>query len=347
MKFLDQARVYIRSGNGGAGAVSFRREKFIQFGGPDGGDGGNGGDVWVECVNGLNTLIDYRYQQHFKAKTGVHGMGKNRSGARGADVVLKVPLGTQVLEEDNETLIADLTEIGQRVLIAKGGNGGFGNARFKSSTNQSPRRANPGEDGIEKAVWLRLKLIADAGLLGLPNAGKSSFLASVTAAKPKIADYPFTTIHPNLGVVRMDGRECVLADIPGLIEGAHEGAGIGVRFLGHVERCRVLLHLVDGTSESVVQDYKTVCDELIAYGGGLAEKTTYVVLNKIDAMTDEEIQQRSAALQEASGSDIMQMSGATGQGVDEVLRAVFSMIEQDRAREEAPETEETDWSPVA
>tara|TARA_R110000868_G_scaffold39683_5_gene137959 strand:+ start:509 stop:1552 length:1044 start_codon:yes stop_codon:yes gene_type:complete len=347
MKFLDQARVYIRSGNGGAGAVSFRREKFIQFGGPDGGDGGNGGDVWVECVNGLNTLIDYRYQQHFKGKTGVHGMGKNRSGARGADVVLKVPLGTQVLEEDNETLIADLTEIGQRVLIAKGGNGGFGNARFKSSTNQSPRRANPGEDGIEKAVWLRLKLIADAGLLGLPNAGKSSFLASVTAAKPKIADYPFTTIHPNLGVVRMDGRECVLADIPGLIEGAHEGAGIGVRFLGHVERCRVLLHLVDGTSESVVQDYKTVCDELIAYGGGLAEKTTYVVLNKIDAMTDEEIQQRSAALQEASGSDIMQMSGATGQGVDEVLRAVFSMIEQDRAREEAPETEETDWSPVA
>ncbi len=318
MKFLDQARVYIRSGNGGAGAVSFRREKFIQFGGPDGGDGGNGGDVWVECVNGLNTLIDYRYQQHFKGKTGVHGMGKNRSGARGADVVLKVPLGTQVLEEDNETLIADLTEIGQRVLIAKGGNGGFGNARFKSSTNQSPRRANPGEDGIEKAVWLRLKLIADAGLLGLPNAGKSSFLASVTAAKPKIADYPFTTIHPNLGVVRMDGRECVLADIPGLIEGAHEGAGIGVRFLGHVERCRVLLHLVDGTSETVVQDYKTVCDELIAYGGGLAEKTTYVVLNKIDAMTDEEIQQRSAALQEASGSDIMQMSGATGQGVDEV-----------------------------
>nr|WP_306268822.1 GTPase ObgE [Pararhizobium sp. IMCC3301] len=347
MKFLDQARVFIRSGNGGAGAVSFRREKFIQFGGPDGGDGGKGGDVWVECVNGLNTLIDYRYQQHFKGKTGVHGMGKNRSGARGAEVVLKVPLGTQVLEEDNETLIADLTEIGQRVLIAKGGNGGFGNARFKSSTNQSPRRANPGEDGIEKAVWLRLKLIADAGLLGLPNAGKSSFLASVTAAKPKIADYPFTTIHPNLGVVRMDGRECVLADIPGLIEGAHEGAGIGVRFLGHVERCRVLLHLVDGTSENVVQDYKTVCDELIAYGGGLAEKTTYVVLNKIDAMSDEEIRERSAALREASGSDIMQMSGATGKGVDEVLRAVFSMIEQDRAREEAPEAEETDWSPVA
>ncbi|WP_306258614.1 GTPase ObgE [Pararhizobium sp. IMCC21322] len=347
MKFLDQARVFIRSGNGGAGAVSFRREKYIQFGGPDGGDGGKGGDVWVECVNGLNTLIDYRYQQHFRAKTGVHGMGKNRTGAHGADVVMKVPVGTQVLEEDNETLIADLTEIGQRVLIAKGGNGGFGNARFKSSTNQSPRRANPGEDGVEKSVWLRLKLIADAGLVGLPNAGKSSFLASVTAAKPKIADYPFTTIHPNLGVVRQDARECVLADIPGLIEGAHEGAGIGVRFLGHVERCRVLLHLVDGTSENVVLDYKTVCAELAAYGGGLAEKTTYVVLNKIDAMSDEDIQQRTAELSEASGSDVMLMSGATGEGVENVLRAVFAMIEQDRAAEQAVDEPEADWSPVA
>jgi len=347
MKFLDQARVYIRSGNGGAGAVSFRREKYIQFGGPDGGDGGRGGDVWVECVNGLNTLIDYRYQQHFRAKTGVHGMGKNRTGAHGADVVMKVPIGTQVLEEDNETLIADLTELGQRVLIAQGGNGGFGNARFKSSTNQAPRRANPGEDGIEKSVWLRLKLIADAGLVGLPNAGKSSFLASVTSAKPKIADYPFTTIHPNLGVVRQDARECVLADIPGLIEGAHEGAGIGVRFLGHVERCRVLLHLVDGTSEHVVLDYKTVCDELAAYGGGLAEKTTYVVLNKIDAMSDEDIRQRAAELSEASGSDVMLMSGATGEGVENVLRAVFSMIEADRAAEEVADEPETDWSPVS
>lgn len=347
MKFLDQARIFIRSGNGGAGAVSFRREKYIQFGGPDGGDGGKGGDVWVECVNGLNTLIDYRYQQHFKGKTGVHGMGKNRTGARGAEVVMKVPVGTQVLEEDNDTLIADLTELGQRVLIAKGGNGGFGNARFKSSTNQSPRRANPGEDGVEKAVWLRLKLIADAGLLGLPNAGKSSFLASVTAAKPKIADYPFTTIHPNLGVVRQDARECVLADIPGLIEGAHEGAGIGVRFLGHVERCRVLLHLVDGTSENVVLDYKTVCAELVAYGGGLAEKTTYVVLNKIDAMSDEDIQQRAAELSEASGSDVMLMSGATGEGVENVLRAVFSMIEEDRAAEQVADEPESEWSPVA
>lgn len=347
MKFLDQARVFIRSGNGGAGAVSFRREKYIQFGGPDGGDGGKGGDVWVECVNGLNTLIDYRYQQHFRAKTGVHGMGKNRTGAHGADVLMKVPVGTQVLEEDNETLIADLTEIGQRVLIAKGGNGGFGNARFKSSTNQSPRRANPGEDGVEKSVWLRLKLIADAGLVGLPNAGKSSFLASVTAAKPKIADYPFTTIHPNLGVVRQDARECVLADIPGLIEGAHEGAGIGVRFLGHVERCRVLLHLIDGTSENVVLDYETVCAELAAYGGGLAEKTTYVVLNKIDAMSDEDIQQRATELSEASGGDVMMMSGATGEGVENVLRAVFAMIEQDRAAEQAVDEPEADWSPVA
>lgn len=346
MKFLDQARVYIRSGNGGAGAVSFRREKYIQFGGPDGGDGGRGGDVWVECVNGLNTLIDYRYQQHFRAKTGVHGMGKNRTGAHGADVVMKVPIGTQVLEEDNETLIADLTEIGQRVLIAQGGNGGFGNARFKSSTNQAPRRANPGEDGIEKAVWLRLKLIADAGLVGLPNAGKSSFLASVTSAKPKIADYPFTTIHPNLGVVRQDARECVLADIPGLIEGAHEGAGIGVRFLGHVERCRVLLHLVDGTSEHVALDYHTVCDELAAYGGGLAEKATYVVLNKIDAMSDEDIRQRAAELSEASGSEVMLMSGATGEGVENVLRAVFSMIEADRAAEQVADEPESDWSPV-
>lgn len=347
MKFLDQARVYIRSGNGGAGCVSFRREKYIQFGGPDGGDGGKGGDVWAECVNGLNTLIDYRYQQHFRAKTGVHGMGKNRSGANGADVVLKVPVGTQILEEDNETLIADMTEVGQRVMVAKGGNGGFGNARFKSSTNQSPRRSNPGEEGFDKAIWLRLKLIADAGLVGLPNAGKSSFLASVTAAKPKIADYPFTTIHPNLGVVRQDARECVLADIPGLIEGAHEGAGIGDRFLGHIERCRVLLHLVDGVSDDVARDYKTVKGELAAYGGGLEDKKTYVVLNKTDALTDEEIKERKSALEQACGDDVMLMSGATGEGVDGVLRAVFSMIEDTRKEEELADEPDTAWSPIA
>ena len=262
MKFLDQAKIYIRSGNGGAGCVSFRREKFIEFGGPDGGNGGRGGDVVAECVDGLNTLIDYRYQQHFKAKTGGHGMGKNRTGANGASIVLKVPKGTQIFDEDNETLLADLTDLGERVVLAKGGNGGFGNLHFKSSTNRAPRHANPGLPGEELTIWLRLKLIADAGLVGLPNAGKSTFLAAVSAARPKIADYPFTTLHPQLGVVSIDGREFVLADIPGLIAGAHEGAGLGDRFLGHVERCRVLLHLVDGTCEHAGKAYKTVRQEL-------------------------------------------------------------------------------------
>lgn len=253
MKFLDQARVYIRSGDGGAGSVSFHREKFIEFGGPDGGDGGRGGDVWVEAVNGLNTLIDYRFQQHFKAETGGHGMGRNRTGAKGGEAVLKVPVGTQIFEEDNETLIVDMTKEGQRYRLAAGGNGGFGNAHFKTSTNQAPRHANPGLEGVEKWIWLRLKLIADAGLVGLPNAGKSTFLAAVTRARPKIANYPFTTLHPNLGVASVDGSEFVLADIPGLIEGAHEGVGIGDRFLGHVERNRVLLHLVSGQEEDVAK----------------------------------------------------------------------------------------------
>src|SRR5215211_4147726 len=280
MKFLDQAKIYIRSGDGGAGAVSFRREKFIEFGGPDGGDGGRGGDVWAECVDGLNTLIDYRYQQHFKAKTGGHGMGQNRAGAKGADAVLKVPAGTQILDEDGETVLADMTAVGQRVLIAKGGNGGFGNAHFTTSTNRAPRRANPGQEGRERWIWLRLKLIADAGLVGLPNAGKSTFLAAVSAAKPKIADYPFTTLHPGLGVVRADGREFVLADIPGLIEGAHKGAGLGDRFLGHVERCRVLLHLVDVSSISgrdAISDYETINRELAAYDENLASRPQLVV----------------------------------------------------------------------
>ncbi|MBL4645910.1 MAG: GTPase ObgE [Rhizobiales bacterium] len=347
MKFLDQARVYIRSGNGGAGCTSFRREKYIQFGGPDGGDGGKGGSVWAECVDGLNTLIDYRFQQHFRAQTGVHGMGRNRTGAMGNDVVMKVPVGTQVLEDDNETIIADLTEIGQRLLIAKGGNGGFGNARFKTSTNQSPQRANPGELGIEKSVWLRLKLIADAGLVGLPNAGKSSFLASVTSARPKIADYPFTTIHPNLGVVRQDARECVLADIPGLIEGAHEGAGIGDRFLGHIERCRLLLHMVDGISETVGQDYKTVLAELHAYGSGLGDKTTIVVLNKMDALTDEELTSRMQELEEAAGGrPVMAMSGATGDGVEAVMRALFDVLESSKKAEAASKEAPASWSPL-
>src|ERR687898_3684972 len=282
MKFLDQAKVYIRSGDGGAGAVSFRREKFIEFGGPDGGDGGRGGDVWVEAVDGLKTLIDYRYQQHFRAKTGVHGMGRNRTGAKGADVVLKVPAGTQIYEDDNETLICDLTEVGQRFRLAAGGNGGFGNQRFKTSVNQAPRRANPGQEGQEKTIWLRLKLIADAGLVGLPNAGKSTFLATVTSAKPKIADYPFTTLHPQLGVVRIDNREFVLADIPGLIAGAHEGAGLGDRFLGHIERCRVLLHLVDATGPHAGEAYKVVRGELEAYGHKLAGKQEIIALAKAD-----------------------------------------------------------------
>src|ERR671913_2554462 len=286
MKFLDQAKIYIRSGNGGGGAISFRREKFIEFGGPDGGDGGRGGDVWAECVEGLNTLIDYRYQQHFKAKTGGHGMGQNRAGAKAPEVVLKVPAGTQVLAEDGETVIADMTEAGQRVLLARGGNGGFGNAHFATSTNRAPRRANPGLEGDERWIWLRLKLIADAGLVGLPNAGKSTFLAVVSAARPKIADYPFTTLHPQLGVVNAQGREFVLADIPGLIEGAHEGAGLGDRFLGHVERCRVLLHLVDGTGEHAGKDYKVVRKELQAYGHGLTDKPEIVALSKADALDE-------------------------------------------------------------
>jgi GTP-binding protein len=345
MKFLDQAKVYIRSGDGGAGSLSFRREKFIEFGGPDGGDGGRGGDVVVECVDGLNTLIDYRYQQHFKARTGGHGMGKNRSGAAGSNVVLKVPKGTQVFDEDNETLLADLTEVGERAVLARGGNGGFGNAHFKSSTNQAPRRANPGLPGEERWIWLRLKLIADAGLVGLPNAGKSTFLASVSAARPKIADYPFTTLHPQLGVVAIDGREFVLADIPGLIEGAHEGAGLGDRFLGHVERCRVLLHLIDGTCEHAGKAYKTVRNELLAYGHGLAEKREIVALNKADALTPEDIKQQKARLQRAAKQTPLVLSAATGHGVPEALRALRRVI--DTAADRGNEAETTEFHPLA
>src|SRR6476660_802482 len=330
MKFLDEAKVYVRSGDGGNGCVSFRREKFIEFGGPDGGDGGRGGDVVVEVVDGLNTLIDFRYQQHFKAKTGGHGMGKNRAGARGADAVLRVPAGTQVFKEDGETLIADLTEVGQRVVIARGGNGGFGNAHFKSSTNRAPRRANPGQEGEERTIWLRLKLIADAGLVGLPNAGKSTFLAAVSAAKPKIADYPFTTLHPQLGVVRIDAREFVLADIPGLIEGAHEGVGLGDRFLGHVERCRVLLHLIDATCEHAGHAYTTVRAELEAYGHGLAEKLEIVALNKADALTPAQLKQQLGRLKRAAKSTPLVIAAATGQGVPEALRAIGDFIERNR-----------------
>src|ERR1700682_2917321 len=314
MKFLDEAKIYIRSGDGGNGCVSFRREKFIEYGGPNGGDGGNGGDVVAETVNGLNTLIDYRYQQHFTAKNGRGGMGKDRHGANGADMVLKVPVGTQIYDEDGETLLADLTELGQRVVLAHGGNGGFGNARFKSSTNRAPRHANPGQPGTELTIRLRLKLIADAGVVGLPNAGKSTLLAAVRAAKPKIADYPFTTLHPQLGVVRIDETEFVLADIPGLIAGAHEGAGLGDRFLGHVERCRVLLHLVDGTGAHGGEAYKTVRAELSAYGHGLAEKPEIVALNKADALTPAQLKEQTARLKRAAKATPLVISAATGPG---------------------------------
>ncbi|SEC21546.1 GTP-binding protein [Rhizobiales bacterium GAS188] len=347
MKFLDEAKVYIRSGDGGAGCVSFRREKFIEFGGPDGGDGGKGGDVVVECVDGLNTLIDYRYQQHFKGKTGGHGMGKNRHGANGAAAVLKVPAGTQIFAEDGETLIADLTRTGSRALIAKGGNGGFGNAYFKSSTNRAPRRANPGQTGEEMTIILRLKLIADAGLVGLPNAGKSTFLSVVTAAKPKIADYPFTTLHPGLGVVRSDGREFVLADIPGLIEGAHEGHGLGDRFLGHVERCRVLLHLVEATTEHAGKAYKTVRAELEAYGNGLSEKPEIVALSKADAVDAAELKQQAARLKRAAKRTPLILSSATHRGVEDALRALAAEVPAVRApSDEAKSLEDRSPSPA-
>ena len=345
MQFLDQAKVYVRSGDGGNGAVSFRREKFIEFGGPDGGDGGKGGDVIVECVANLNTLLDYRYKQHFKAKKGGHGMGQNRTGARGADVVLKLPPGTQIFEADGETLIADLTKPGDRVVLARGGNGGWGNARFKSSTNQAPRRANPGQPGEELTIWLRLKLIADAGLVGLPNAGKSTFLAAVSAAKPKIADYPFTTLHPNLGVVRVDSTDFVLADIPGLIEGAHEGAGIGDRFLGHVERCAVLLHLVDATLEDPAEAYGIVRGELEAYGAGLETKPEIVALAKSDAVPPDALKQKTNAFAKATGTKPLVLSAVSGEGMPPALRALAAVIKSARATRAAPEAREAGWRP--
>jgi GTPase len=345
MKFLDEAKVYIRSGDGGNGCVSFRREKFIEYGGPNGGDGGNGGDVIALAVNGLNTLIDYRYQQHFTAKNGRGGMGKDRHGATGADIILKVPIGTQIYDEDGETLLADLTEIGEQIVLARGGNGGFGNARFKTSTNRAPRNANPGQPGTELTIRLRLKLIADAGIVGLPNAGKSTFLAAVSAARPKIADYPFTTLHPQLGVVDAGGREFVLADIPGLIEGAHEGVGLGDRFLGHVERCRVLLHLVDGTGEDAGAAYKTVRDELSAYGGGLMDKPEIVALNKADAMSAAAVAEQLARLKRAAKKTPFVMSAVSGEGTPEVLRALLVVIEQARRGGAEPSALDAAWHP--
>ncbi len=346
MKFLDLAKIYVRSGSGGAGATSFRREKYIEYGGPDGGDGGRGGDVWVEAVDGLNTLIDFRYQQHFFAKNGRPGMGKQRTGRSGEDMILRVPVGTEILEDDGETVVGDLVEIGQRILLAEGGNGGWGNLHFKTSTNQAPRKANPGLPGIERTLWLRLKLIADAGLVGLPNAGKSTFLSAVSNARPKIADYPFTTLHPNLGVVRIDDREWVLADIPGLIEGASEGKGIGDRFLGHLERCSVLLHLIDATSDDVVTDHDVVVHELEAYGNDLDRRRRIVALNKVDAldanMRDERIETMRAHVQ----APVFAVSAVSGEGLPELLRALRRAIEgQGDAAEDAAEAEPQSWRP--
>lgn len=350
MKFLDQAKVFLKSGDGGPGAVAFRREKFIEFGGPDGGDGGRGGDVIIEAADGLNTLIDYRYKQHFKAQRGHHGMGSNRNGARGEDVVLRVPVGTQILDENQETVLCDLTEAGQRRVFLRGGDGGHGNAHFKTPTNRAPRKFHPGWPGQEQWVWLRLKLIADAGLLGLPNAGKSTFLAATTAAKPKIADYPFTTLAPNLGVVRAGDEEFVIADIPGLIEGAHEGHGLGDRFLGHVERSRILLHLIDGTADDVVASYRTIRNELQAYGGNLADKPEVIGLNKSDALLDEEIEEKKKALEEASGAEVMVLSGVTGDGVKQVLYRLLTVIKESKAEEpeviNAPATRSIPRPPV-
>ncbi len=350
MKFLDQCKVFVRSGDGGAGCVSFRREKFIEYGGPDGGDGGRGGDVWVEAVEGLNTLIDYRYQQHFKAQTGDHGRGRQMHGASAEDVVLRVPAGTQVLDEEREHVIADLTAVGDRVRLAKGGNGGFGNIHFKGPINQAPRFALPGQPGQEMWVWLRLKLIADAGLVGLPNAGKSTFLAATSAAKPKVADYPFTTLTPNLGVVDLSAEErFVLADIPGLIEGAHEGHGLGTRFLGHVERCAVLIHLVDSTQDDVGQAYHTVREELLAYGEGLESKPEIVALNKVDALDPETRAAKRAELAQATGHPVEIVSGVSGEGVRELLRLALGRIRSEREAEkteiERAEGRTPEWRP--
>lgn len=348
MKFLDEAKVYVRAGDGGAGAVSFRREKFIEMGGPDGGDGGKGGDVWVEAVDHLNTLIDYRYQQHFKVKTAGHGMGRLRAGANSNDIVLKVPEGTQIYEEDNETLVADLATVGERVLIARGGNGGFGNHHFKGPSNRAPRHANPGIEGEERWIWLRLKLIADAGLVGLPNAGKSTLLAAVSAAKPKIADYPFTTLHPQLGVVKAGGSSFVLADIPGLIEGASEGHGLGTRFLGHIERCAVLLHLIDSSSEDPVKSYRVIRKELKAYSPLLAAKPEVVALNKIDAVSPKDLAKKLADFKKRLNITPVAISGATTKNVEATMKRLLTVIQKERGigkAKAAPGVTEESWEP--
>lgn len=345
MKFLDQAKIFIQSGNGGPGSVSFRREAHVPRGGPDGGDGGRGGSVLAECVDGLNTLIDYRYQQHFKAQSGRPGAGRNKNGPSGEDITLKLPVGTQILNEDNDMVIADLTKVGQQIVLARGGDGGRGNASFKSSVNQAPRRHETGFPGQEMWVWLRLKLIADAGLLGMPNAGKSTFLSAVSAAKPKIADYPFTTLHPGLGVVRNDQREFVLADIPGLVEGAHQGIGLGHRFLGHVERCRVLLHLVDATAEQPVENWRIIRNELAAYDAGLAARQEITAISKADACDHSRLAEIKAALEHAGASHVVMLSSVTGSGVSDVLRLLQQEIDQDHAAEITAKSEPEPWQP--
>ena len=345
MKFLDQAKIFIRSGNGGPGSVSFRREANVPYGGPDGGDGGRGGDIVAKCVNGLNTLIDFRYQQHFKAESGRPGAGRDKSGLSGKQIILRLPVGTQILSDDQTTILADLTRVGQEIILAKGGEGGHGNAFFKSSTNQAPRKSQPGISGLEMWVWLRLKLIADAGLVGLPNAGKSTFLSVISAAKPKIADYPFTTLHPNLGVVAIDGKEFVMADIPGLIEGAHEGAGIGHRFLGHIERCRVLLHLIDSTHTDPIASWRTIRTELSAYDDGLARKPEIIALSKCDSAPDDYITDLIKELQKAGAKNILRLSSVTGSGLNEVLRAIDDVIQSERIKEENEGKVQEPWRP--
>ncbi|MFI4947644.1 MAG: GTPase ObgE [Alphaproteobacteria bacterium] len=333
MKFLDQCKIYLKSGDGGRGAMSMRHEKFIEFGGPDGGDGGKGGDIVFVAADNLNTLIDYRYQQHFRAQNGRGGAGANKTGAQGREIVLRVPLGTQILADDQETVLADLVRPGQRVVLLRGGDGGFGNAHYKSSTNQAPRRADPGWPGQELWVWLRLKLIADAGLIGLPNAGKSTLLARLSHARPKIADYPFTTLHPQLGVVRLgEDAEFVLADLPGLIAGASEGVGLGTRFLGHVERCAVILHLIDGTEDDVVAAYRTIRRELADYGHGLSDKPEIIGLNKIDAVDPAAVARKCRALARAAGrgATVLPLSGVSGAGIAPVLGALYAAIETAR-----------------
>ncbi len=334
MKFLDQAKIYVKSGNGGPGCISFRREKFIEHGGPDGGNGGRGGDIIFTAIKELNTLIDFRYAQHFRAQGGDNGAGEMRSGRAGDDLIIRVPVGTEILDEDQETVLLDMTEPGQTITFLRGGDGGFGNAHYKSSTNQAPRKKTPGWAGVERGLWLRLKLIADAGLVGMPNAGKSTFLASCTAAKPKIADYPFTTLHPNLGVVKAGDREFVLADIPGLIEGAHEGHGLGDRFLGHVERTAVLLHLIDITSDDPAASYKMVRNELREYGGGIDQKPEIVALNKADALGQELSEDVAKDFEKKTKVKPILISGVSKEGVDKALFALNKIIQETRDREE-------------